>query len=627
MGKMKVGFNWMILFIVLFNCAQIWSAQKKVYFEKSIQNDATFKVLQTFLSDTEKQISEIIFEKGTYHFYPEEGLEMYRYISNHNDELIRTAFPIDNYNGLSIDGQGSEFIFHGRMIPFIIDNSESFSIKNLSIDWAMPFHSEALVVANNEEEKSFDLKISKDFPYDIRDQQLVFVKEYYEHNLGQAIMFDPERGAVAFDTESYTPLTLYKNSDCSRYLSEIKYKYQCDPRDPQHAMVGRESRLRVKELEPGLVRVYNHNKKLPRVGLILVSKGEQSQNRLAPAFHVVNTYGFDANNINVHHAGGMGLIAENSSDLILDNFNVTPSNGRMVSTTADATHFVGCRGKVELKNCTFQNQLDDASNVHGTYQEIVAKIDEFTVGVRMGHYQQLGFVLGKPGDKIGFVRLADSFFAYDENEIDEVTFINGRYQLVRFKKPLANEIKTGDLIENMDAYPEVLVENCNISNNRARGLLLSTPKKTVIRNNYFHTEMEALLIPVESNHWYESGSVTDLTIVNNKFENCNHSGFNRGVIRFVTDDTNKNIAFRDVKILDNEFIHFDNLILEINNTRNLLFKDNIISHSEKFPKLFPQNPAFSVTASENIKFKDNDYSGSADTILETKEVKSKIEFN
>jgi hypothetical protein len=513
------------------------------------------------------------------------------------------------------------------MIPFIIDNSEKFKIKNLSIDWAMPFHSEALVVANDQEENSFDLKITKEYPYEIRNDQLVFVKEYYEHNLGQAILYNPERKAIAYDTESHTPLTLYKNSVSSEYLSEIKYKYEEDPRDPQHSRMGKENRLRVKEIEPGRVRVYNHNKKLPGVGLILVSKGEQNQNRLAPAFHIVNTYGFTANNINVHHAGGMGLIAENSADLILDSFNVTPSNGRMVSTTADATHFVGCRGKVELKNCTFQNQLDDASNVHGTYQKIVKKIDQFTIGVRIGHYQQLGFTIGKPGDKIGFVRLANSFFAFEENEIEKVTFINGRYHLVKFKKPLTDNIKTGDLIENLDAYPELLVENCNISNNRARGLLLSTPKRTVIRNNFFHTEMEALLIPVESNHWYESGSVTDLTIVNNKFKNCNHSGFNRGVIRFVTDDDNKNIAFHGIKILDNEFVQFDNLILEINNTRNLLFKGNIISHSEKFPKLFPQNPAFSVTASEKIEFKNNKYSGNADKILETTDVKDKIEFD
>lgn len=118
----------------------------------------------------------------------------------------------------------------------------------------------------------------------------------------------------------------------------------------------------------------------------MVCKGDQWENRLVPAFRVIHTYGFLAENINVHHAGGMGIIAENSDDLTLDNFNITPSKGRMVSTTADATHFVGCRGKVTIKNCTFQNQLDDASNVHGSYQRVVDVLDDYRIGARMGHF-------------------------------------------------------------------------------------------------------------------------------------------------------------------------------------------------------------------------------------------------
>ncbi|MEQ9289087.1 MAG: right-handed parallel beta-helix repeat-containing protein [Cyclobacteriaceae bacterium] len=602
---------------------------ESVLFPVEIAEDATPDVLARIKKVGDNPVSEIKFEKGTYHFYPDKGQEYFRNISNHGDHLIRTAFPLIGLKNLTIDGQGSTFIFHGIMIPFLVDRSEGITIKNLSIDWAETFHSEGQVVANNLKGKTFDMKISEQYPYEIRNDQLYFIKEYYEHTIGQSILYDPNRSAIAFDTESYTNLTTVTKVKNDFALDKVNYKYKADPNEPPLKWRGREWRLKVEPLGPGLVRVHNHGKKIPPVGMIVSMKGEQGINRVSPAFHVTHTDQFNALNVNVHHAGGMGLIAENSSDLILDNFNVTPSRGRMVSTTADATHFVGCRGKVVLKNCTFNNQLDDATNVHGTYQEVMDILGAKRIGIRSGHFQQLGFTIGRIGDQIGLVRLEDSFFPYGKLTLQHVERINSRYQILTFKENIPANLKPGDLIENLDAYPELLVENCNIGKNRARGLLISTPKKTVIRNNTFHTEMEAILVPVESSHWYESGSASNLSIIGNTFQDCVHSGQNRGVIRFVTDDENENIAFTDIDISHNQFNQFDNLILEVNNTKGLSFEDNTIRNSGSFPQLFPENPVIKVKAAQDIRFDSNQYLGKAKTIIESDQAsrnKSKLVF-
>lgn len=621
-----IVFLTLMVFAVGISCKAQEDNKEVVVFNTSISKDATPKVLERILNADARPISEIKFEKGTYHFYPDKGLEKFVHISNHNDVIIRTAMPIFNFNNLTIDGQGSTFIYHGRMIPFLIDNSNNITVKNVTVDWAEPFHSEGKIVAHDIEKHSFDMKISEEYPYEIRNEQLIFVKEYYEHHLGQAILYDPERKAIAFNTESYTPLNQFSKVEVSRNLDKISYKYPVDKLDSSQRIIGRENILKVEEVKPGLVRVFNHKKGLPPIGTILVCKGEQNENRLAPAFRVTHTYGFNAANVNVHHAGGMGLIAENSGDLTLDSFNVTPSNGRMVSTTADATHFVGCRGKVELKNCTFNNQLDDATNVHGTYQIVQDIKDAYTIGARMGHFQQQGFVIGKEKDTIGLVRLSNSFFPYNKLTIKSIQKINSRYQLITFNEKLPKDLKEGDLIENLDAYPELLVENCTISNNRARGLLLSSPKKTVIKNNFFSTEMEAILIPIESGHWYESGSVENLEILNNTFQDCQHSGFDRGVIRFDTDDDNKNTAFKNVVIRDNVFNQFDNLILQVTNLDGLLFENNTITNSGTFPQLHKKNPAIRIHHSQNIKFKKNSYKGKAKVILEKDASLKKLKF-
>jgi len=619
------------LILLLLTCPIIGTGQhskvgEQVHFTSEISDDASPAVLARMLLAIEKPISKITFEKGTYHFYPDKAYEVYSNISNHDDVVIYTAFPLQEFKNLTIDGQGSTFIFHGRMIPFLIENSENITIANVSVDWEVPFHSEGVIVANDEQNGTFDWKFTDEYPYEIRNKQLIFVKPYYEHTIGQTILFDPERKAIMFNTEAYTNITTLSKTAEQHNVDNVHYKYKTDPRSKLHKSWGVENRIWAEQLEPGLVRIHGHKKKLPPVGMIMSSKGHQSLNRLAPAFRIEFTDGFTAQNVNVHHAGGMGIIVENSSDLLLDSFNVTAAEGRMVSTTADATHFIGCRGKVTLRNCTLNNMLDDALNLHGVYQEIVDIQGEHKIGVRMGHSQQQGFTIGKENDTLGILRLSDSFFPYDKLTIKSVQKINGRYQIITVNQKLPSSIKVGDLIENLDAYPELLVENCNIGNNRARGLLISNSNKTVIQNNIFSTEMEPILIPVESGHWFEAGNAANLVIKNNIFQDGQHSGFNRGVIRFVTDNDNENIAFTNIEIVDNTFNQFDNLILEIANTDGLLFKGNTITNSGTFPILYPDNSAVKVKTSKNIRFQKNKYKGMAKQLIEKDANMSKLKF-
>ncbi|GGZ39160.1 alpha-1,3-galactosidase B [Echinicola pacifica] len=600
-------------------------AKKTLSFDTSIAEDATPEVLEKVMNSPE--VEEIFFEPGTYHFYPDKGLEMFCRISNHNDVFVATAFPLLDRKNITIDGQGATFIFHGKMIPFIVENSKNIQLKNLTIDWYMPFHSEGLIVANDEEKGTFDMQISTDFPYEIRDNQLIFVKEYYEHTIGQSILYDRSRKAIMFDTESYTPVTTSKKGGEQYSLDSIRYRYKVDERAPGLRDIGMESRIWVEQLEPGLVRVHNHGKKMPPVGMVMAMKGEQGENRLAPAIRVVDSKDFQLSQVTVHHAGGMGLIVENTENIRIDHMVVSPSGDRVVSTTADATHFVGCRGEIHISESLFEGQLDDAANIHGTYQEVVERIDAHRLGVRMGHYQQQGFKIGRPGDKIGFVRLSESFFPFHELTLQDTEVLNGRYQILTFRESLPENIAAGDLLENIDAYPAVIIENCKIQGNRARGLLLSTPRSVKVLNNYFHTEMEAILVPVESGHWFEAGSARDLLIEGNTFENCVHSGQNRGVIRFITDDDEEHTAFEKIRIIGNTFRQFDPMILEVNNVDGFLFKANTIEYSDAFPSLFPDNPVVKINASKDLNFTDNTYKGKAKKMIVNTNQNQNIKFD
>lgn len=336
------------------------TGSETIQISTSVADDATQKIYEVVQSL--KDGSTISFERGTYNFYPEKAVGKYCYISNHNDHMSRIAFDLDGVNNITIDGNGSEFIFHGRTIPFLVNNSSNITVKNLSIDYSETFHSEGTIVAVDPVEKTIDMEISSEYPYEIRNDQLIFVKRYYEHGLGQSILFDPATMATAYETELYTPLTTVTRTKVSRGISDFEYKYKMDGADMEVRNQGFQNQLRVEELKPGLVRIYNHRKRLPEVGMILVSKGEQGANRLTPAFKLNDVTNFYAEGVTIYHAGGMGYIVENCEDIELNKCKVIPAEGRHVSTTADATHFVGCRGQVTLRDCVFQNQLDDASS-------------------------------------------------------------------------------------------------------------------------------------------------------------------------------------------------------------------------------------------------------------------------
>ena len=76
------------------------------------------------------------------------------------------------------------------------------------------------------------------------------------------------------------------------------------------------------------------------------------------------------------------------------------------------------------------------------------------------------------------------------------------------------------MVENKSYVPDVLIEGCIFRNNRARGLLLTSAGKVVVRNNRFQTPGAAVLIEGDSNYWFESGATRNILIEENEFDNC-----------------------------------------------------------------------------------------------------------
>ena len=95
--------------------------------------------LQKALQDIKSQVAlgdkvTLLFESGRYDFHPEGAAVREYYISNHDQDNPKTVgFPLEDWKGLTVDGQGADFIFHGRMLPLSLLRSENCTLRNFSI--------------------------------------------------------------------------------------------------------------------------------------------------------------------------------------------------------------------------------------------------------------------------------------------------------------------------------------------------------------------------------------------------------------------------------------------------------------------------------------------------------------
>lgn len=559
--------------------------------------DATPLIVNALKTCKEKNITKLSFPKGVYHFYPTFAPDKYCAITNNDNGLKRTAFPLIDFHDFEIDGNGSEFIFHGKMVPFIIEESSGLTIKNFSIDWQIPFALEGLVVANNDKDKTFDIKVNT--PYKVKFDRLYL---------------SLERENSPFDTKFGERFAIGEKNDIEVGQNIIWNPATMAPYYNTNQYAAQERGIIAQELSPGLIRLKVKARMMPPIGSVFVSEGEHLSNRMCPAIRVFKSNDLLFNAINVHHAGAMGIIAERSENITLDSFNVVlkPGSGRMITTTADATHFCNTKGKVIIKNCTFENMLDDATNIHGTYVRVNKIIDDFTLAVETYHPHQKGYIFAEAGDLVKII---------DQNTLDAKSVsivikkteeINEKITLLTFSESIQGKVNLYDGIQNVSWESSALLENNIVRNNRARSFLISTSKEVIIRNNYFSSQMSALRITGDLNLWNESGPCENLLIENNTFVDCLYGG-NKGYYTIMIDpeynDKSKITSkfSKNITVKNNNFKAFQTSILYSLSVDGLVFENNKIEQTNTYPAFVPTIQPLEIENSNNVSIKNNNF--------------------
>ena len=538
----------------------------------------------------ENNVRKIKFTPGVYNIWPDAAVESFLYVSNNDAGLKRIGFEIVGSQGLEIDGSGAIFMFRGQMVPFLIERSSNITLKNITFDFLRPFHSEGKVLAITPE--SVDLEFSEEFPYAISNGILVFtgpkrLPEAKTTTKEEKTVY-PYGNILAFDAVKREPAYMAKD----RYGLEHGIVAQ--------AIGPRQVRLQIDRISA-------------EVGNILVF-GPPREN---PGVVVSDSNNVRLENFTIHHCGGMGVIAQRSADVFLHKVKVVPPAGekRVVSITADATHFVNMKGRIELTDCVFEGQKDDATNVHGLYARITRLIAKDEIEVKLVHPQQFGVDFIKPGTRLELVH-GGSLTDLGYGIAKEVRRLNKEYTLVKLENPLPETVAVGDSVADADANTaDVLIKNCIIGKNRARGILLGSRGRMVVEGNTFHTPGAAILFEGDARFWYEQAGVRNVVIRDNIFDNCNYGVWGNACIQVGTGmdkDARKTTHYnKNITIENNLFRVFDSTpLLNMYAVDGLVFRKNRMELTQAYPaRPEKKNNLFVVTDSDNVTIEEPEVVG------------------
>ncbi|MEM8494406.1 MAG: right-handed parallel beta-helix repeat-containing protein [Planctomycetota bacterium] len=492
--------------------------------------------------------SKLVIPPGRHDVFPDLLPARACYISNNDSGIRPVLFDLVGLNGVEIDGQDASFVFHGEVIPFMVERCCDVRIANLRIDWARPFLSQGLIL--DADEHRLRLEMHPDHPFEVRDGRVVFVGDRYESaQLRNLLAFDASRCETAFRATDH-----YGVAPSLRAESDGRHRLS-------------------------LFGEFTHPS---RVGHTMVIK---HHGRRSAGLCFSHCRDVSVEDVTVYHAGGMAFVGQATRNISLRGCRVepTPGSGRVFSAHADATHFTDCHGMIKLIDCHFANQLDDATNIHGIYRRISGSGSTDCLQARLVHHQQDGVETVSAGDTIAL--FDDRNFAeIGRAEVSAVSNPDSRSAVYELKQNVT--ICEGHTVAmRLDHDINVHISGCEARGNRARGFLISTLGRVVIEYNRLHVPGSAVQFNFDGNSWYESGPVEDVTIRNNRFENCMYGVWGPALFSVrpeIDADHRTQMCNRNIAIHDNDIVTSDPRMVYARSVSGLRFQDNTITWNDAY---------------------------------------------
>lgn len=493
------------------------------------------------------------FPDGEYDLHQEAAEQSLFPVTNHDICARVHGILLRDLQDITLDGQGATLYAHGLVSPLWIENCKNITVKNLRFDRREYLNGSGMVTAAGDGwmELELDPRVNPD--WFIWDGILTFQSRYWREPLNQLFEWDANEHIPAPESAD----NCGGNWQVQWHAEELgKSKIRLSGSFTHPVAVGNQMMLRcAKRYAPGITMSHCEN--------ILMQ------------------------DVTVHACGGMAFIAQRTRDIVLRRCNVLPRPGglRIDADCYDATHFSNCAGHVLVEDCRFENQLDDATNVHGAYFPVLRILDTHTLRVERSHPQQAGAPVGGCGDAFHLCSRSTGE-VYWAGKAKSVHSLNLTSADVSFDEALPAQIPPGDVLDNIDWYPDFTMRRCTMRGNRARATLISTRGKALLEENTFHSPGSAVQMMGGISNWYESGPVRDCTIRNNHFDRCAYNApiWGNAVFEMKAEgiDTSARTEphHQNIRIENNRITCANDHVLEMESVGNLIFRENTMERSD-----------------------------------------------
>lgn len=524
-----------------------------------------------------KTNATLLLPGGRLDLWPEGANKRELYISNstENDTLSKVkniGFLFENFKNLTIEGNNTLVVLHGKMVSFAILNSENVRLKNIRFDYERPTISELTISSVSPD--SIETIIHPDSRYFIDNGQIGFYGEGWKSKSYHAILFEADKSLMKYS--SFEPFSKGR----AVQTSPLHVTFQGD--------------FSKSSFHPGDILTVRDPYRDNCGGFISLSKDIQLEN------------------VKMHFMHGLGIVSQFTENISLLKVVVAPqkNSGRIIGSFADCFHFSGCKGKIMIDSCFTSGSHDDPINVHGTHMKIMAVNKDKKITVRFMHHQTYGFEAFFAKDSIAFVN-PQTLMPIAYAKLKDARLVNKREMELELDGQLPENLKVGDCIENITWTPEVTIRNSRFERTNTRGLLLTTRRKILVENNIFYrTGMHAILIANDASSWYESGAVQDVSIRNNMFEECAYDSAPDNYVIAIAPENHQLVngyyVHRNIRIENNTFKVYDRPILSARSTNGLVFSNNTINQSS-FLNAETNESTLRLTACKNVVVQKNKF--------------------
>lgn len=275
------------------------------------------------------------------------------------------------------------------------------------------------------------------------------------------------------------------------------------------------------------------------------------------AVYIKDSYGVTLKNISLHGGPTFGVLFYNTGDIVVDHVQITPGETPLLasvpplrSCNADGIHITSGYDGIKISNSKVINNGDDSIVLTSPYAAIIDRSQSDVITVI---YKQAddAFVAGESlrlyayavtnaidrvvtGITLSSMTASEAQNAYNLYFPDAYSSFNTTAYDLTLDGPVT-DIAAGDLCVSLDrSNAGFAIENCEVRNTRARGILVKGSYGVVSNNVIDTTWLAGIQFRPEPVHWLEADYSSYVNVVSNRL---NHCGIGQGASGSVYVDT------------------------------------------------------------------------------------------